>query len=123
MRAGGLSRQITVEMKQISIDPTYGTELITWVPLVADAGSPTVAVRFWAEVQDVLPSRDERLTQGVSIATNRTRIRMRWRNDIDSSARITVHGDTNVLYQIVGGPVEIEGRKERIEMLLERYSS
>ncbi len=37
MRAGGLSRQITIEKKQVTVDSVYGTELVTWVPLVAEA--------------------------------------------------------------------------------------
>jgi hypothetical protein len=37
--------------------------------------------------------------------------------------RVTVHGDSDVIYQIVGGPAEIGGRKEQVEMVLERFSS
>ncbi len=123
MRAGALSRQCTVEKKQTTVDPTYGTELVTWVPLVAEAGSPTVAVRFWAEVQDVLPSRSEAVTQGLAVARALTRCRLRWRADIDSSMRVTVHGDSDQIYSIVGGPAEAAGRKGMIELLLEKYSS
>lgn len=122
-RAGALSRQITVEQKQVTVDPTYGTELVTWVPLVAEAGSPTVAVRFWAEIQDALPSRSEAVTQGLAVARNQTRLRMRWRSDVTSAMRVTIHGDTDTVYQIVGGPAEIGGRKSMLELVLEKYSS
>jgi len=122
-RAGSLDRQITIERKQVSIDPNFGTEIVTWIPLVAAPGSPAVAERFRAEVQDALPSRSEAVTQGLAIARNQSRLRMRWRDDIDSSMRVTVHGDSDTVYQIVGGPAEIDGRKERIEMVLEKYSS
>ena len=122
-QAGKFDRQISIERKQVTLDPVYGTELVTWIPLVAEAGSPTVAVRFWAEVQDALPSKAEAVTQGLTVARNQTRIRMRWRDDIDSSMRVTVHGDSDVLYQIVGGPADIDGRKSQIEMVLEKYSS
>ena len=123
MAAGRLTRLITIERKQVTQDAQYGTEIITWVPLAVLAGSPAVAERFWAEVQDVLPSRSESVLQGLAVARNQTRIRIRWRNDIDSSMRITVHGDTDVLYQIVGGPAEIRGRRIMLEMMCERYSS
>ena len=123
MRAGRMDRQISVERKQVTLDPVYGTELVSWVPLVAEPGSPTVAVRFWAEVQDALPSKAESVTSGLAVARNQTRIRMRWRSDIDSSMRVTVHGDTDVVMQIVGGPADIDGRKSQIEIMCERYSS
>ena len=123
MRAGGLDRQITIEQKSVTVDATYGTEIITWIPLVAEAGSPTVAVRFWANVQDALPSRSEAVTQGLAVARNQTRLRMRYRSDVTSDMRVTIHGDTDTVYQIVGGPAEIGSRKEQIELMLERYSS
>ena len=123
MRAGRMDRQISIERKQVTLDPVYGTELIEWVPLVAEPGSPTVAVRFWAEVQDALPSKAESVTSGLAVARNQTRIRMRWRSDIDSSMRVTVHGDTDVVMQIVGGPADIDGRKSQIEIVCEKYSS
>ncbi len=123
MRAGGLQRQVTIERKVTGTDPTYGTPTVTWVPLVALPGSPVVAERFAAELQDVLPSRSEALAQGLEVARNQTRLRMRWRDDIDSSMRVTVHGDSDTVYQIIGGPAEFGRRKEMIELVLERYSS
>ena len=103
-------------------DTTYGTELVNWIPLVAQAGSPVVAERFWAEVMDLSPSRSESVRQGLAVARNQTRVRLRYRSDIDSTMRVTVHGDSDVVYQIVGGPAMI-GRKELTELVLERYSS
>jgi SPP1 family predicted phage head-tail adaptor len=123
MRAGRMDRQVTIEKKETTQDPTYGTPIVTWVPLVALPGSPVVAERFWAEVQDALPSRSEAVTQGLAVARNQTRLRMRWRGDINSSMRVTVHGDSDVIYQIVGGPADIDGRKSMVEMVLEKYSS
>ena len=121
--AGTLDRVITIERKQVTQDADYGTEVITWVPLAVLPGSPPLAEQFHAEVQDALPSRSESVLQGLAVARNQTRIRIRWRNDIDSSMRITVHGDTDVIYQIVGGPAEIRGRRRMLEMMCEKYSS
>ena len=123
MRAGRMDRQITIEKKETTQDAAYGTPIVMWVPLVALPGSPVVAERFWSEVQDALPSRSEAVTQGLQVARNQTRLRMRWRGDIDSSMRVTVHGDSDVVYQIVAGPADIDGRKSMIEMVLEKYSS
>lgn len=116
-------REITVEQKSVTQDATYGTEVIEWVPLVAVPGSPVVAERFAANVQDALPSRSESVVQGLAMARNQTRIRIRWRADIDSSMRIILHGDTDTYYQIVGGPAEIGGRKVALEMMCEKFTS
>lgn len=123
MNPGKTRRRITIEQKQITQDASYGTELVTWIPLVAQAGSPTVAEKFDAEIQDVLPSRSEAVAQGLALARNQTRLRMRWRSDVTSDMRVIVHGDSDVYYQIIAGPAEVGGRKEQIEMMLERFSS
>lgn len=133
MRAGSLDRQITVERKAVVGDPeyvapdaSYGTERVVWVPLVAQPGSPIVGERFWAEVVDTLPSRAEAATQGLTVGVRQTRIRMRYRDDVDSSMRVRLHGDgDDVVYQIVGGPSNVvkDGRKTLIEIVCERYSS
>lgn len=123
MKAPTMNRQISIEQKSVTQDADYGSDVVTWVPLVAAAGSPVIAERWWAEVQDVMPSRSEAVKNGLSNARNQTRIRMRYRNDIDSTMRVTVHGDSDVVYQIIGGPVEIGGRKAYIEMVCERYST
>jgi SPP1 family predicted phage head-tail adaptor len=121
MRAGQLDRRISIERKVITQDSSYGTEVINWVPLVA-IGSPAVAVPLWAQVQDVLPSRSESVLQGLALARNQTRIRIRYRDDVDSSMRIKVHHATDIIYQIVGGPAMI-GRREWLEMVCEKASS
>lgn len=120
-QAGKLDRQILIEKKSVTQDPTYGTELIAWVPLSTVSGQPEW---YWAEVVDALPSRSEAVTQGLAVARNQVRVRMRWRDDIDSSMRITLRGGiSNTVMQIVGGPAAIEGRKQFLEMMCERISS
>lgn len=114
--------QITIE-RTSTVDGEFGPQPGPWVPLVALPGSPVVGERFWAEMQDVLPSRSEAVKQGLAVARNQTRCRMPWRDDIDSSMRVTWHRETDVVYQIVAGPADIGGNKEAIEMMLERYSS
>lgn len=130
MRSGALDRQCTLERKAIATDPeyvapdaSYGTANVVWVPLVKVGG---VAERFWCEVQDALPSRDESLTQGIEVSRNTSRIRLRYRTDIDTSMRVKLHGDgADVIYQIIGGPANVtkEGRKTMMEIVVEKFSS
>jgi SPP1 family predicted phage head-tail adaptor len=111
-----LDRQITIERQVTRKDASFGTDIVDWQSITLNA-------RLWAEVQDALPSRSEAVRHGLAVARNQTRIRMRWRNDIDSTMRVRVHGDgDDVIYSIVGGPAEIGGRKQFIEMVCERYS-
>lgn len=116
------NRQVSFEVPT-TVTGEFGPAPGPWEPLVALPGSPPVAQKFWAEVQDALPSRSEAVRQGLAQARNQVRLRMRWRGDITSAMRVTVHGDSDVVYQIVGGPAEIGGRKVALEMVLERYSS
>lgn len=126
-QSGRQDRLIIIERPVKGGDPDYGTETVTWVPLEAEAGSPTVPIPFYAEVEDVLPSRSESVTLGLQVARNQTRIRMRYRNDVTSECRVTIVGDGDEvpdrLCSIVGGPAEIGGRRDRIEFVVERYSS
>jgi head-tail adaptor len=124
MKSGAMDRQIGVWRKSTTQDATYGTEIEALVPLVAAAGSPVVPERWWAEVQDVMPSRSESIKQGLNISALPTRVRLRYRSDIDSSMLVDIYGDGDpVRYSIIGGPAAIGGRKQRIELLLERYST
>ncbi|PTQ12955.1 phage head-tail adaptor protein [Sphingomonas oleivorans] len=84
-----------------------------------DAGSGIWApvCTVWAQVRDVLPSRAERLADGLTIVNRPARIRIRYREDITSDMRI-LYG-TRVM-QIVAGPVEL-GRREGLEMMAEEY--
>ncbi len=123
MRASGYDCQVTIERPVTTRDARYGTDVVTWVALSYLPGSPAVAEKFWAEVQDVMPSRAESVRQGLALARNQVRVRIPYRNDIDSTMRVTIHRDTSVVHSIVGGPSEVGGRKRRIEMVCERFST
>ena len=123
MKSGVMDREITIQKKEVTQDATYGTEVVTWVPLVALPGSPVVGERFWAEVQDALPSRAESVVQGLAVARNQVRIRFRYRDDVTSAMRVLLHGDgADEVLQIVGGPAAVGGRKEMTEIVCERIS-
>jgi SPP1 family predicted phage head-tail adaptor len=118
MRSGDFDCQITIERRVSTPDAKYGTPVVTWTNLITTGNG-----RMWAQVEDEQPSRSEAIRSGLAMATNRAVVRIRYRNDIDSSMRVTVHRDTAVLYQIVGGPAQIGGRKQMLEFVIERYST
>ena len=76
----------------------------------------------WAEVMDVLPSRQqaEQTRAQLQVATQRSRVRMRYRTDIDSTMRCVIGG---LMHHIVSGPAEIGDRHSLIECIIERYST
>lgn len=124
MIAGKLNAQIFIEKKSVVADPVYGTEVVVWVPLIQSSDSPPVPVPLWAEWQDVLPSKAEAVLQGLAVARNQSRVRLRYRADIDSSMRVRrVVDSVTTIYQIVGGPAAIGKRKDGIELMVERFSS
>lgn len=120
---GWIQKLATFEQRATSIDAASGTEVETWEPLVGLPGSPTVAEKFWVRVRDVRPARSEAMSNDLTVARNQVELRVRWRDDVTSALRITLHGDTDVVYQVIGGPAEVVGRKRELELLLERYST
>jgi len=113
MNVGPLDHRVRIESKSVAQDPDYGTEIVTWALLAV----------VWANVQDALPSKAESVVQGLAIAKNQTRVRIRYRSDVDSSMRMIIWRPGPITYQIVGGPAEIGGRKEYCEFMVERLSS
>ena len=111
LQVPNMDTRVRIEARSISQDPTYGTDVVTWVPLAT----------VWAEVMDVLPSRQqaEQTRQQLQVATQRSRVRYRYRTDVDSTMRCIIGG---LMHHIVSGPAEI-GRHELSEVVIERYSS
>lgn len=107
--ASRLDTRIRIERKIVTPDPLYGTETVTWNEFAT----------VWAEVQDVLPSRTERLADSIAIANRPARIRMRHLVGVAPDMRVII--GTRIL-QIVSGPAEL-GRREGIELIVEQHSS
>lgn len=122
MRIGEFDREVTIQQKQVVQDTAYGSDVITWVPLSARAGSPTTAYRFAAQVIEQLMTRSETVNNNMQQSFGETRIRLRWRSDITEAMRVIVHGEADETYQIVAPPAMI-GRKEYIELRCKRYST
>ena len=77
-----------------------------------------------AAKQDATPSRSDAVRLGLEVGRNQVRFRFRYRADITADMRLVLHGDSDVVYQIVGGPAEIgDRRKDELEIVCERYTS
>lgn len=85
----------------------------------AGSGTWQLLTSVWAEVQDVLPSRAERLADGLNVASRPSRIRMRYREDVTAAMRFIVRGR---IMQIVAGPAVL-GNREGLEFMAEDYTS
>ena len=95
----------------------------------AGSGGWDLVVEVAAEVLDALPSRGERLADGLNVATRPARVRMRHREGIGPEMRFVLGAkvvDDEVDYsgarimQIVAGPAEL-GRREGLEFMVEDY--
>lgn len=109
MQAGRLDSRVTIQRRIETLDPDYGSSEVAWSDLAT----------VWAEVQDMIPSRAERIAEGVAIARRPCRVRMRWRGDLDSTMRLVVDGRQ---LRIVAGPAEL-GRREGLELVCEELTT
>jgi SPP1 family predicted phage head-tail adaptor len=109
MDAGRLDRRVTIMSRNDNQEDVYGTRSITWGEVAT----------VWAEVQDMLPSRAERIADGVVIANRPCRVRMRWRADVSSANRLRYEGRE---LRIIAGPAEL-GRREGIELVCEELTT
>lgn len=107
LAAGELDRFVRIER------PVADTSL-------TGAGSGTWALvdEVWAGIRDMLPSRGERIADGISVATRPARVRIRYRDDINAAMRIV---DGARVMQIITVPAEL-GRREGLEFMVEDYS-
>jgi len=71
---------------------------------------------------DKLPSRDEATLDTIALSKIRTRLRFRYRHDIDASMRFIIMRPSETVWSIIGGPAMI-GNKSQIEFLCEKVSS
>lgn len=109
MNAGSRDREVVIQRRTETRDPVYNTPVVTWVDHAT----------VWAEVQDMLPSRAERIADGINIARRPCRVRMLFRDDVDSTMQLKI-GDR--VLRIIAGPAEL-GFRERIELMAEELST
>lgn len=103
--------KVTIEQLVGTTDPEYGTLVETW---------QTVAARWWANCQDVLPSRAESTQEGLRTAALQTRLRMSGAGALTGTMRVTLHGHGDRVMQIISGPVLMDDRVH-YEFMLESY--
>lgn len=83
---------------------------------------PTVQDDVSAEIVDELPSRDERITSGMTSGSKRSRVRLRRRGDIKPNMRFVdiTSGIDGRIMRIIGGPAKL-GR-DAIEFMVEEVT-
>ena len=92
-----------------------------------DAGFAGAGERIWtlveddvpANVEDMLPSRGERMADGINVARRPARVRMRLRDDVTAEMRF-VMGPR--VMQITAGPADLNDRRN-MEFMVEDYST
>lgn len=109
MDVGRFDRQVTILARGTTREAVYGTKTDAWVPVAT----------VWAEVQDVLPSRGDRLADELVITSRPARVRMRWRDDVTQGNRIEIDGRQR---RITAGPAMI-GRRDGLEIMVEELST
>lgn len=119
---GELDRRIRIE-RPVADDSLDG----------AGSGGWALVCEIAAGVRDMLPSRGERLADGINVAARPARIRIRYRDDVASNMRVLIGrrlrgSDGNAAWhtdreaQIVTVPAEF-GRREALEFMIEDYTS
>lgn len=119
MKKGALDRRLRIE-EPAPASGFKGAGSGTWVPVC----------EVWANVQDALPSRGERLANGISITSRPARVRIQFRIGINSSMRCLIgryviqNGErawiTDRTVQIITEPAEL-GFREGLEFMVEEY--
>jgi len=120
MNAGEFDRLVRIERK-VADNSFDGAGSEEWEQVA----------EVWADIQDKLPSRGERLADGLNIATRPSRVRIYYRTDITAAMRVLVGGTiggewvTERTAHIVTPPAEVtgEGRRRMIEFMVEDYST
>lgn len=110
MKISKLDRYVRVERKQVTQDPDYGSEVVTWV----------LHKNAWASILDVTTRMQEETNSDLRQLKQPTRVQMRYDANIDVTMRLVVV-DTGRVLNIVSQPAEI-GRREAIEFMAENYT-
>lgn len=104
--------RVRIEHPVTTVDSVYGTEVVSYELLCL----------AWAEIVDKLPGREEAMLDVITLASIRTRIRLRYRTDLNSAMRFIIMRPEATTWVIMGGPATV-GNKEAIEFLCEKKSS
>lgn len=112
MAAGELDRRIRIE-KPVADDSFDG----------AGSGSWDLVATVWANIRDALPSRGERIAEGINAAARPSRVRIRYRADVTPDMRFVMTTRDPAkprIMRIVSGPAEL-GHHDVLEFMVEEY--
>lgn len=111
-RTARYDKKITFLEEISTRDGQFNTAQKDFVPIAA-------LTDVAANVQDLLPSRSEQISDGIDIRRRPCRIRFRWRSDVLPTMRVR-YGNREL--EIISGPVDL-GRRETLEMVCEEVST
>lgn len=103
--------KVTIEHNVGGVDPVYGTEVANWQPLLT---------RYWANVEDELPSRAESTQNGIETRVLRSRLRMQGAVGVTGEMRAILHSRGERVMSIIAGPSMLNDRVH-FEFKLEAY--
>lgn len=103
--------KVTIEHNIGGVEDAYGTAVENWQPLL---------LRYWANVQDVLPSRAETTNNGLRQGVQRSRLRMQGAGGATLQMRAVLHSRGDQVMQIIAGPALMNDRVN-YEFQLEAY--
>lgn len=112
----GMNRTVQIRSRSRSQSASDGSYSDSWSTMAT----------VWAEVQDILPSRAESITEGVNIARRPCRVRFYYRDDVTPDmlfrvlGRAPEEGDRDL--RIIAGPAEL-GFRHRVEFVAEDLTS
>ncbi len=109
MKAGDLNRQVTILERVVTKDTVYGTDNISWNPVK----------KVYAQITEMLPSRDEDIVDSISMATRVAKVMIRWRTGLTQQHRIDIDGEQ---WRIVAGPAMV-GLRIGLEMVVQHLST
>lgn len=114
MPRGELDRLIRIE-RPVKDDSFRGAGKGGWA---------TLQDNVWASIKDALPSRAEKIAEGINIATRPARVRMDFRTDVTGAMRFVdvTNGTDGRVMQIAAGPAEL-GNRDGVEFMVEDYST
>ena len=105
MKAGTLNRRVLVERRVVTRD-AEGGEVIAWSPLAGDG-------MLWANIR--MLNGTEAVKSDARIATARGSIRLRFREDIDATCRVTYR---ETVFEILAVLPDLQAR-EHVDLAVE----
>jgi head-tail adaptor len=109
---GAMNREVEIRQRTRAQSTTDGSYTDTWTTLAT----------VWAEVQDILAGKAERIANDIDMSRRPSRVRFYWREDVTTEMRFRVlgrsTGEATRDMRIISGPAEL-GFRDRVEFIAE----